>query len=127
MIPNRRSSQDALVRRLGLGRGGEGGRFPGWRCRASNLRRWASMTSNASIVALLVAMLAAAAATDLAKSDNLRVIAGASASASAIALAGIWASGSLNAQQPGFKRVELQRHDLAVPGREVVQVRAEFD
>src|SRR5438477_10514204 len=45
----------------------------------------------------------------------------------AAALVGAWASGSLNAQQPGFKRVELQRHDLAVPGREVVQVRAEFD
>src|SRR5262249_51072430 len=31
------------------------------------------------------------------------------------------------AQQPGFKRVELQRHDLGAHGREVVQVRAEFD
>src|SRR5207244_8732833 len=45
----------------------------------------------------------------------------------ALALAGIWASGSLQAQQPGFKRVELQKHDLSVPGREVVQVRAEFE
>src|SRR3954453_7955193 len=43
------------------------------------------------------------------------------------ALAGVWATGSLKAQQPGFKRVELQRHDLGTPGREVVQVRAEFD
>lgn len=30
------------------------------------------------------------------------------------------------AQQPGIKRTELQRHDLAVPGREVVQVRVEL-
>ena len=43
------------------------------------------------------------------------------------ALAGVWATGSLKAQQPGFKRVELQKHDLGVPGREVVQARAEFE
>ena len=30
------------------------------------------------------------------------------------------------AQQPGIKRTDLQRHDLGVPGREVVQVRVEF-
>jgi quercetin dioxygenase-like cupin family protein len=30
-------------------------------------------------------------------------------------------------QQPGMKRTELQRHDLSVPGREVVQVRVEID
>ena len=29
------------------------------------------------------------------------------------------------AQAPGIKRTELQRHDLSVPGREVVQVRVE--
>jgi len=45
----------------------------------------------------------------------------------AAALIGAWESASLRAQQPGFKRVELQRHDLGVPGREVVQVRAEFE
>ena len=45
----------------------------------------------------------------------------------AAALIGAWASGSLRAQQPGFKRIELQRHDLGIPGREVVQARAEFD
>ena len=50
------------------------------------------------------------------------VVAGAAA-----VLAGVWASGSLKAQQPGFKRVELQKHDLGVPGREVVQARAEFE
>jgi len=43
------------------------------------------------------------------------------------ALIAVWASGSVRAQQPGFKRTELQRHDLGVPGKEVVQARAEFD
>lgn len=42
-------------------------------------------------------------------------------------LIGIWASGSSRAQQPGFKRVEVQKHDLSAHGREVVQVRAEFE
>ena len=31
------------------------------------------------------------------------------------------------AQQPGTKRTDLQRHDLSAPGREVVQVRVDFD
>jgi quercetin dioxygenase-like cupin family protein len=31
------------------------------------------------------------------------------------------------AQQPGTKRTDLQRHDLSTPGREVVQVRVDFD
>ena len=30
-------------------------------------------------------------------------------------------------QQPGFRRTELQRHDLSSPGREMVQMRVEFD
>lgn len=30
------------------------------------------------------------------------------------------------AQQPGVTRVDLQRHDLSAPGREVVQVRVEL-
>jgi quercetin dioxygenase-like cupin family protein len=30
-------------------------------------------------------------------------------------------------QQPGFRRTELQRHDLSTPGREVVQMRVEFE
>ena len=30
------------------------------------------------------------------------------------------------AQQPKIKRTDLQRHDLSVPGREVVQVRVDF-
>jgi quercetin dioxygenase-like cupin family protein len=32
-----------------------------------------------------------------------------------------------HAQQPGSKRTDLQRHDLSAPGREVVQVRVDFD
>jgi quercetin dioxygenase-like cupin family protein len=32
----------------------------------------------------------------------------------------------VRAQQPGIKRTDLQRHDLGVPGREVVQVRVDF-
>ena len=31
------------------------------------------------------------------------------------------------AQQSGTRRIELQQHDLAVPGREVIQVRVELD
>jgi quercetin dioxygenase-like cupin family protein len=31
------------------------------------------------------------------------------------------------AQQTGTKRTDLQRHDLSVPGREVIQVRVDFD
>jgi quercetin dioxygenase-like cupin family protein len=30
-------------------------------------------------------------------------------------------------KEPGTKRTELQRHDLSVPGREVIQVRVDFD
>lgn len=30
------------------------------------------------------------------------------------------------AQQPGIKRTDLQRHDLSAPGREVIQVRVDF-
>jgi quercetin dioxygenase-like cupin family protein len=31
------------------------------------------------------------------------------------------------AKQPGTRRTDLQRHDLSAPGREVVQVRVDFD
>jgi quercetin dioxygenase-like cupin family protein len=31
------------------------------------------------------------------------------------------------AQQPGTKRIDLQRHDLSTPGREAIQARVEFD
>jgi quercetin dioxygenase-like cupin family protein len=33
---------------------------------------------------------------------------------------------SADAQQPGIKRTDLQRHDLSAPGREAVQVRVDF-
>jgi quercetin dioxygenase-like cupin family protein len=32
-----------------------------------------------------------------------------------------------SAQQAGTKRADLQRHDLSAPGREVIQVRVDFD
>ncbi|MET0988922.1 MAG: cupin domain-containing protein [Steroidobacteraceae bacterium] len=32
-----------------------------------------------------------------------------------------------SAQQQGIKRTDLQRHDLSIPGREVVQVRVDID
>jgi quercetin dioxygenase-like cupin family protein len=35
--------------------------------------------------------------------------------------------GLAQAQQAGSKRTDLQRHDLSVPGREVIQVRVDFD
>jgi len=41
--------------------------------------------------------------------------------ASGLALHVAWA------QQAGTKRTDLQRHDLSAPGREVVQVRVDFD
>jgi quercetin dioxygenase-like cupin family protein len=49
-----------------------------------------------------------------------------------MALAALLVGGGLalhaaRAQQPGIRRTDLQRHDLGVPGREVVQVRVEFD
>jgi quercetin dioxygenase-like cupin family protein len=33
----------------------------------------------------------------------------------------------VRAQQTGIRRIDLQRHDLSVSGREVVQVRVEFN
>jgi quercetin dioxygenase-like cupin family protein len=32
-----------------------------------------------------------------------------------------------SAQQAGTRRTDLQRHDLSAPGREVIQVRVDFD
>ena len=43
------------------------------------------------------------------------------------ALAGVFGIQPLLAQQPGFSRTLLQKGDLSAPGREAVQVRAEFD
>jgi quercetin dioxygenase-like cupin family protein len=36
-------------------------------------------------------------------------------------------SSLVEAQQAGTKRTDLQRHDLSTPGREVIQVRVDFD
>ena len=44
-----------------------------------------------------------------------------------VAAVGLFGIHALNAQQPGFKRVELQRADLSVAGREAVVARADFD
>jgi quercetin dioxygenase-like cupin family protein len=38
-----------------------------------------------------------------------------------------WALYVVRAQPAGTKRTDLQRHDLSAPGREVVQVRVDFD
>jgi quercetin dioxygenase-like cupin family protein len=38
-----------------------------------------------------------------------------------------WGVGKLEAQQPGFKRVELQKHDLSAAGHEVVMARGEIN
>jgi quercetin dioxygenase-like cupin family protein len=37
------------------------------------------------------------------------------------------AAGVTPPQQAGTKRTDLQRHDLSAPGREVIQVRVDFD
>jgi quercetin dioxygenase-like cupin family protein len=42
------------------------------------------------------------------------------------ALAVTLGAGNLDAQAPGFKREELQRHDIGSTGREAVMTRAEF-
>jgi quercetin dioxygenase-like cupin family protein len=44
--------------------------------------------------------------------------------AAAMLIAG---SGFMQAEQAGTKRNDLQRHDLSAPGREVIQVRVDFD
>jgi quercetin dioxygenase-like cupin family protein len=46
--------------------------------------------------------------------------------AAALIVAGALAPHVALAQQPGIKRTDLQRHDLSVPGREVIQVRVEL-
>jgi quercetin dioxygenase-like cupin family protein len=43
-----------------------------------------------------------------------------------VAAAVIAAAGVALAQQPGVKRTDLLRHDLGMPGREVVQVRVDL-
>lgn len=44
-----------------------------------------------------------------------------------LVVAGALALHSVSAQQQGVKRTELQRYDLSVPGREVIQVRVDLD
>jgi quercetin dioxygenase-like cupin family protein len=46
--------------------------------------------------------------------------------AAALIAGSIFAVSVAQAQQAGIKRTDLQRHDLSVPGREVVQVRVDF-
>jgi quercetin dioxygenase-like cupin family protein len=50
-----------------------------------------------------------------------------SLTAAALIVAGGLALHLAQAQQAGSKRTDLQRHDLSAPGREVVQVRVDFD
>jgi quercetin dioxygenase-like cupin family protein len=44
----------------------------------------------------------------------------------ALVAASAWAPQAALAQQAGVTRTDLQRHDLSVPGREMVQVLVEF-
>jgi quercetin dioxygenase-like cupin family protein len=45
----------------------------------------------------------------------------------ALIVVGAVASHVAGAQQNGTRRAQLQRHDLGIPGREVIQVRVELD
>jgi quercetin dioxygenase-like cupin family protein len=47
--------------------------------------------------------------------------------AALLVVVGLFGVQTLSAQQPGFKRSELQRGDLSVAGREAIVVRADFD
>jgi hypothetical protein len=40
--------------------------------------------------------------------------------------ASVFVPQAVQAQQAGIKRTDVQRHDLDVPGREVIQVRVDF-
>jgi quercetin dioxygenase-like cupin family protein len=44
-----------------------------------------------------------------------------------LSIGSAWALDVTSAQQSGTKRTDLQRHDLSAPGREVIQVRVDFD
>ena len=50
----------------------------------------------------------------------------ASVTVAALCVVGVVAMHFASAQQVGFKRVDLQRHDLSTPGREAVQVIVEI-
>jgi quercetin dioxygenase-like cupin family protein len=45
----------------------------------------------------------------------------------ALIIAGVLAGHAGRAQLSGTRRIDLQRHDLSVPGREVIQARVEID
>lgn len=45
----------------------------------------------------------------------------------AVAIVGSGLAPHVAQQQAGTKRTDLQRHDLSAPGREVIQVRVDFD
>ena len=45
----------------------------------------------------------------------------------AVVFAMLIGAGLIEGQQTGLRRIALQRHDLSAPGREVIQVRVEFD
>ena len=45
----------------------------------------------------------------------------------AMGMAALTVTGLVIAQQAGFTRVPLQSQDLSIPGKVVVQARAEFD
>ena len=45
----------------------------------------------------------------------------------ALMISSALATNVAQAQQVGGKRTDLQRHDLSAPGREVIQVRVDFD
>ena len=45
----------------------------------------------------------------------------------ALAVVAFAMGAGLYAQQPGFKRIEVQDRDLSIPGRHAVQARAEFE
>ncbi|MGE9007465.1 cupin domain-containing protein [Leptospira interrogans] len=53
--------------------------------------------------------------------NTMRVVASA-----ALIAAGVLALPGAQAQPSGITRTDLQRHDLSIPGREVVQVRVDF-
>ena len=47
--------------------------------------------------------------------------------AAMLVVAGGAAQANAQTKEPGSTRKDLQRHDLSIPGREVIQVRVDFD
>jgi quercetin dioxygenase-like cupin family protein len=67
-------------------------------------------------------LIARAVSSDIARMKPTRIIA-----SSMLTLGSVLALHLASAQQQGVKRTELQRYDLSVPGREVIQVRVDLD